>query len=105
MFWEKTIPPTRRLRLVEATNVIMNVRDPHQIGCYIFTNGVPQQRAPLKGKDLARITQPVLIIQVGLIFKYAFEHILMSIEGRKVTVVASEICGATGGELDQCPTN
>ena len=65
MFWEKTIPPTRRLRLIEATNVVMNVRAPFIWVSYV-AYGVSWQRVPLKSKDLERITQPVLVIQVGL---------------------------------------
>ena len=66
---------------------------------------ISQQRAPLKSKDLERVTQPVLIIQVGPISNDTVRPILMNNKGREVAIVASEVCAATGRELGQCPTN
>ena len=66
---------------------------------------ISQQRAPLKSKDLERVTQPVLIIQVGPISNDTVEPFLMNNEGREVTIVPSEVCAATGRKLGQCPTN
>ncbi|KAH7930046.1 alpha/beta-hydrolase [Leucogyrophana mollusca] len=43
-FWEISTPPTKRLRIVELVNIMMN-------------------RTPLKSRELACITCPVLIIQ------------------------------------------
>ena len=50
MFWERTIPPTRRLRLVEATNVIINVRAPRQFECYILLMVFPHREHLYKAK-------------------------------------------------------
>ena len=67
--------------------------------------GVSPQRAPLQGKDLERITQPVLIIQVGPMFNDTVEPILMANKGREIAVVASEVRATTSREPGQCPTN
>lgn len=60
-FWEKYYPPTKRLKIVELVNIMMNVS---AIQTFIYFYLILHKRTLLSSEELASITCPVLIIQV-----------------------------------------
>ncbi|KAH7916146.1 alpha/beta-hydrolase [Hygrophoropsis aurantiaca] len=74
-YWERSTPPTKRLRIVELVNIMLN-------------------RTPLKSRELACITCPVLIIQgettLTAPLKYAEKlkhHLVNAKDGARLYVV------------------